>query len=894
MIVEVHGDWRTFTRSTARRSRIARAARRRARGGRPSPRRRDARALGVHLGPDRGGAWPAGRRVFPTYSDLSAFTAEPVRRCRSGRPRSSSACSSIQERRRPRGRVASRRGADARGAAGDRRQRLAAGRGRRTRRGPPDRSSIIEQARPEEVSRRLDEATILVLPSWPEGLGRVIDRGIRARTRRRRDGCRRRARPRHATASRGCSCPAPTMDALVAALLACSGTASLRSVSARRRACGMRLGLTPRSSRSRCGSSPTRRSPGRERETRLRHADARRRSPRARPDARPRRGARGAFDEVVVLCATSAATTCRRTSVCACSARPTRLARGARFARARGRDARGRAPDAVLVHMVPLFLALAAPLVKPRRVLCCSGTRTGGERRFASRRRLADASSPSTAARSRSGRRRFAGSATRSTSSSSAAAPRQSRGPAAAARSRAVSPAGRATTRCSTASARGRARSRRAARDPGPQLTDAERAHRRSSRRVRGVLGVRDASGSRSRSRATRPGAARRADGFAQRDAAARHRRRSTRSSTRRPPAACRCFEQRALDEFLGGLPFSSSFLPRDAGVLACLPRRSRRRRPATALEIGATLRERVVEAIRSSPGPTGSWRVTTPRPSRRMMPCRGRSTPPGVGPTSPAPRSGMSGVAVVVLSRGGLAVRRGGPSRRGARGARRGRARARPLCRPRPAQRPLRRRGSSGACSGARARRSGCRSCARSLCSSSSRPGSTRRGSAARAGRVLVARARRRDHARVRARHRLRLHHDRSDPDRVFTSRWRSACSARRMSRSRRAARCCTSARVLLVGGPEQLAMPAARARRRIADASRYDVAGLSRRDATLARETRLERVAAGRGRSSPRGFRGGRRCSSWSRRRTARVCGCGWRRRRRSCSAARRVRAR
>lgn len=176
VIVEVHGEWRTFARLYG--SRLRRAV---------SPatdaiaawsvRRADAtRALSRFTSSlvEQVRGLPA-TASFPTYSDLSAFTAKPVRPL-PGRPtalfvgaleeyknvRGLAEAWLQVERRVPRARLVivgdgSRRAVVARLVAE-----------------LPDSVRHHPQLEPTEVAAALDEATVLVLPSWPEGLGRVV------------------------------------------------------------------------------------------------------------------------------------------------------------------------------------------------------------------------------------------------------------------------------------------------------------------------------------------------------------------------------------------------------------------------------------------------------------------------------------------------------------------------------------------------------------------------------------------------------------------------------------------------------------------------------------------------------------------------------------------------
>jgi len=176
LIVEVHGDWRTFTRgygSPARRflsplaDRISVYALRRA----DETRGLSAFTSGL-IENVRGEPATA---TFPTYSDLSAFLAEPVK--------------PIPER--PVavfvGMLEAYKNVDGLAAAW---RRVATsvpdallvivGKGKRKHvvddllRDLPAQVEYHPQLLPPEIAVKLDEARVLVLPSWPEGLGRVI------------------------------------------------------------------------------------------------------------------------------------------------------------------------------------------------------------------------------------------------------------------------------------------------------------------------------------------------------------------------------------------------------------------------------------------------------------------------------------------------------------------------------------------------------------------------------------------------------------------------------------------------------------------------------------------------------------------------------------------------
>jgi glycosyltransferase involved in cell wall biosynthesis len=176
VIVEVHGDWRTFTRlygSPARKA-VARAADTLAV---LALRRADAiRALSAFTSglAEEARGRPADA-LFPTYSDLSAFREGPV----------------VELPERPTalfvGALEPYKNVDGLAAAWRRVARelpearlVVVGRGSRHRTIDalvaelPENVEHVEQLEPRAVARRLDEATLLVLPSWPEGLGRVV------------------------------------------------------------------------------------------------------------------------------------------------------------------------------------------------------------------------------------------------------------------------------------------------------------------------------------------------------------------------------------------------------------------------------------------------------------------------------------------------------------------------------------------------------------------------------------------------------------------------------------------------------------------------------------------------------------------------------------------------
>jgi glycosyltransferase involved in cell wall biosynthesis len=176
VIVEVHGDWRTFTRSYGSRGRLL-VARVVDAVAAYAVRRADAtRAVSgftEQLVEDVRGERPTA--TFTAYSDLSAFTAEPL--------------APLPERPTVVFVGALERYKNIEGLA--RAWRQLAPRvpdARLLLVGSGSQRDVVEKLRaefpgrvehdpwldPPEVARRLDEATLLVLPSWPEGLGRVV------------------------------------------------------------------------------------------------------------------------------------------------------------------------------------------------------------------------------------------------------------------------------------------------------------------------------------------------------------------------------------------------------------------------------------------------------------------------------------------------------------------------------------------------------------------------------------------------------------------------------------------------------------------------------------------------------------------------------------------------
>ena len=176
VIVEVHGDWHTFTRgygSPLRRflspasDRIASYVLRRA----DATRALSSFTSGL-VETVRGRPASA---AFPTYSDLSAFTARPVAPL-PDRP-TAVFVGMLEAYKNVDGMVAAWRRVS---AATPDALLILIGRGRRVEvveslvRELPDRVEYHPELPPEGVAEALDRSTVLVLPSWPEGLGRVI------------------------------------------------------------------------------------------------------------------------------------------------------------------------------------------------------------------------------------------------------------------------------------------------------------------------------------------------------------------------------------------------------------------------------------------------------------------------------------------------------------------------------------------------------------------------------------------------------------------------------------------------------------------------------------------------------------------------------------------------
>ena len=409
VIVEVHGDWRTFTRAYG--SPLApadRASRRRAAERavstptRPVPSRRSRQVWSRTSGASRR------PRSSPRSATSRRSPSARRRRCRSGRPSSSSARSSRTRTSRGSANAwrivaASRPG----GAARDRRQRLAAARRRAAGRDFPDRvehHAWLEPGRGRGRARRRDRARAPVLA---RGARPGDHRVVRARPCGRRDRRRRDPRPRHARGRGPPRAPADT-ETLADALERVLGDRELaEQMGAAARARYADWDATPeelarehlRALVRRCRHRALSAAP-------LRHPDARRRPSGARADGRPRARARRPLrDELVVLCeAVGPHDLPPNVRVCVFGA-GTRLGRGVRFARGcAARAAAEATADAVLVHMVPLFVAArgAAREAAARVPMLLWYTHWNAEpARCASRCRSSTSSSASAAARSR-------------------------------------------------------------------------------------------------------------------------------------------------------------------------------------------------------------------------------------------------------------------------------------------------------------------------------------------------------------------------------------------------------------------------------------------------------------------------------------------------------------
>jgi glycosyltransferase involved in cell wall biosynthesis len=176
VIVEVHGDWRTFARlygSPARRlvaapaEWLARLAVRRA----DATRAVSSFTSGI-VEEVRGE--PA-TQVLTAYTDLSAFTAQPLQPL-PDRP-TALFVGALERYKNVDGLAAAWRQVAARLPEA---RLVVVGKGSRP--GPveallrelPGRVEHVAELPPEGVAERLDKATVLVLPSWPEGLGLVV------------------------------------------------------------------------------------------------------------------------------------------------------------------------------------------------------------------------------------------------------------------------------------------------------------------------------------------------------------------------------------------------------------------------------------------------------------------------------------------------------------------------------------------------------------------------------------------------------------------------------------------------------------------------------------------------------------------------------------------------
>ncbi len=176
LIVEVHGDWRTFSRlyGSPFRRLLSRLTDRVAGW---TLRHADAtRALSAFTSGlvEEARGLPA-TASFATYSDRSAFTAHPVAPLPS-RP-TALFVGALEAYKNVEGlRAAWRHVTEELPEAllvivGDGSRRAVVD---RLARELPGRVEHYPRLAPDEVARKLDEATLLVLPSWPEGLGRVV------------------------------------------------------------------------------------------------------------------------------------------------------------------------------------------------------------------------------------------------------------------------------------------------------------------------------------------------------------------------------------------------------------------------------------------------------------------------------------------------------------------------------------------------------------------------------------------------------------------------------------------------------------------------------------------------------------------------------------------------
>jgi glycosyltransferase involved in cell wall biosynthesis len=176
LIVEVHGDWRSFARlyGSPKRKAVARIAD--ALAGLALRRADATRALSAFTaGLVEGARGRPPEALFPTYSDLSAYTERPVTPL-PGRPTALFVAAlepyknvvglTSAWRRVVRELPEAKLVVVGRGSQRAAVERIVAE--------LPENVEHFEELDPRELSRRFDEATLLVLPSWPEGLGRVV------------------------------------------------------------------------------------------------------------------------------------------------------------------------------------------------------------------------------------------------------------------------------------------------------------------------------------------------------------------------------------------------------------------------------------------------------------------------------------------------------------------------------------------------------------------------------------------------------------------------------------------------------------------------------------------------------------------------------------------------
>ena len=176
LILEVHGDWHTFTRGYGSPSRRFLSPCHRSHQCLALRRADETRALSAFtsglIEEVRGEPATA---TFPTYSDLSAFLADPVQ------PLPERPVAVFV------GMLEAYKNIDGLAAAWRRvvasipeARLVIIGKGKRKHvvdallRDLPEQVEYHAQLLPAEVAAKLDEATLLVLPSWPEGLGRVV------------------------------------------------------------------------------------------------------------------------------------------------------------------------------------------------------------------------------------------------------------------------------------------------------------------------------------------------------------------------------------------------------------------------------------------------------------------------------------------------------------------------------------------------------------------------------------------------------------------------------------------------------------------------------------------------------------------------------------------------